>query len=95
MNEEQIGYQRKLYKITISEITRAYVEETKEVYVDEKTGNQYDYWTKDKAPDPEKLVTKKQGTGKMNVDERKQDVYEQEKESIDIGEIAMFINRAR
>ena len=70
------------YKITISEITEKEVPETE--YED----------THEKDEDG-KAIYDYVKTGKTKIERNERDVYEQELEDLDIGDLAIYINRAR
>lgn len=87
------------YKITISKVTRVEVKETEEMFFSltdnsKKPLNWSGYYS---LPDEEKenWESKPVPTGEIKFKESEQKLYEQEKDDLDIGEISMFINRAR
>ena len=86
-----------IYKITIEQIDRDEVEETKEIYVHKDTGEKLDWmeWHNLDTELQKEYETKRVGTGNREIVNREQKVYEQEKADLDIAELAIFINRAR
>jgi hypothetical protein len=84
----------KSYRILIEEIVREEYDETVEKYVKDGIIIEWGEWYK--LPEDEKNDWTKTDipTGKKNTDERTIKLYEQEKTELDVGELAIFINRA-
>lgn len=84
------------FRITIQKVTKDYLEETETKYYDKKTGKELtwsEYYANGNAPDTH--VSHQVGTGKIKVEERTEQVYQQDKETLDIAEVALYINRTR
>ena len=84
------------YKLTISKVTRTKKAETDELYFNKKTGERIDWSKWYGLTDEEKKGYKKHNvfTGGFTVGSNDVEVYQQEKDYIDVGELAIFLNRA-
>lgn len=85
------------YKIEISVVKEEEHQKTAEVYVNDKTAECLS-WTQwySLEQDQKKAFRKSETpTGETEVNRREDSVYVQEVEDLDIGELAVFINRAR
>ena len=87
------------YKITIEEVIRTETEEVETKYVNKNTGeviSSYDYGYKDEYKEKQNEFEEVElPTGKRSINERQTKVYEQEKDDIEIADIAMYVNRAK
>lgn len=88
------------YRVTISLITTREVKETTDVYINDKTGEVltwngwYDLGKEDKK-EQSKFKKVMQETGDVEIKESEQKLFEQELNDLDVGELAVYINRAR
>lgn len=86
------------YRITIECINKEYIKETKTCHFDKKTGEEVTwskYYNNNDEEKDLKYASHEVDTGKVSMNERSEKVYEQEKSDLDVGELAMFINRSR
>jgi len=85
------------YKITISAITEREIKKTAEEIVHKKTGEVIDWMTWYDLPEDEKKHYEKHriATGEIDIDENTKVVYEQDVDDLDIGDLAIYINRAK
>lgn len=86
------------YKITISEVNEQEVKKTEEVIVHKKTGEviSWSKWYEMKDEDKKaEYARKREFTGEVEVESKEKTIYEQEINDLDIGELAIYINRAK
>lgn len=81
------------YEITIKKVNKTYVPETEEVYYNSQTGEMvtWSVWYHDK----ENHQMRKERTGKETLEITSEKIYEQEKDNLDVSELAIFINRVK
>ncbi len=85
------------FKIVISQITETEVQETVDCYVNKKTNEKLEWYSWHNLDKKEKKNFEEQKvlTGETKINRKEKDIYEQEFEHLDVGEIALFLNRAR
>lgn len=85
--------ERTFYKVTIEKVTKKEVAEVSECFVDLETGEVINSsWKKE---DGHKYKHVKFPTGDTETKTQEVKIYEQELESLDIGDLAVYINRTR
>ena len=85
------------YRITIEKVERTEYEDVKEKYFRASDGSWLEWHEWYNLPQKEKdqYEPRAIGTGKMSTQERTTKLYEQEREELNIGDIAVYINRVR
>lgn len=92
-----IKLRRESYKITISKVIKEEVEKTREGYFNQETAEEIDWskWYKLDEDEKKNYIKREVPTGETEINEREEKIYEQEVNDLDIGEVAVYINRAR
>lgn len=85
------------YKITISEVDEVRIEKTTEQIFHKETGKKIDWfkWYKLSDEEKENYDRRQIPTGEIEIEQNEKKIYEQEIAELDIGELAIFINRAK
>lgn len=84
------------YKVTIEEINEREVEKTEEKVFNKKTGDiiSWSKWYALSDEEKEDYDKRQIPTGVVETETSEKKVYEQEVEDLDLGELAIYINRA-
>ena len=86
---------RKIFRVSISEVSKVEEEETESVYVkDGKVISWNDHYN---LSDEEKkgYIKTQKPTGKIKREENSEKVYEQDLDELDIKDLAVYLNRVR
>ncbi len=83
---------RHLFKITIEAVSRKKSPKVKTQYIDKEKGKLIDSWSREDGKEYEEV---QYFEGEFTYDDRKEEIYTQEKDTLDVADIALYINRSR